>query len=411
MTIKPAKKRSLTPRLRFPEFQGEWEYVELGCFLKDYSEKIPADTELPVYSSTREGLKAQKDYFDGRELLNDGVYGVVPSGYFVYRHMSDDNIFAFNINSTGQSIAVSKEYPVFKTESMDSYFLYYVLNYGSGFKQFAAIQKKGGTRTRLYFATLCSWKALLPTLSEQQKIANCLSSLDERITVETQKLDALKAHKKGLLQQLFPAEGETVPRLRFPEFREAGDWEEKRLGKLFSERQENNFPSLPLLSLTEQDGVIPQEQSNRKNNANGDRSKYLRVVPGDIVYNTMRMWEGRSALVGLEGIVSPAYTVCTPISGNSGLFFSYYFKTQKLIKQFYRYSQGLVSDTLNLKIKEFAKIVVLLPHSLHEQQKIADCLSSLDELIAAQTQKIDLLKIHKKGLMQQLFPTLDEVQA
>ena len=194
-----------------------------------------------------------------------------------------------------------------------------------------------------------------------------------------------------------------VPKLRFPEFRDAGEWVPSTLGKLFANRQESGFESLPLLSLTDKEGIIPQEESNRKNNASADRSRYLRVVPGDIAYNTMRMWEGRSAFVDREGVISPAYTVCEPVGSANGLFFSYYFKTAQLIEQFRRYSQGLVKDTLNLKYAAFSKIPVL-SSSPEEQQKIADCLSSLDALIAAQADKIDALKTHKKGLMQQLFP-------
>ncbi len=159
----------------------------------------------------------------------------------------------------------------------------------------------------------------------------------------------------------------------------------------------------------DKEGIVPQEDSNRKNNSNSDKSKYLRVVPGDIAYNTMRMWEGRSALVGMEGLVSPAYTVCEPQTGVHSLLFSYYFKTPQLIEQFRRYSQGLVKDTLNLKYAAFSQISAPIP-TFPEQQKIADCLSSLDELIAAQARKVDALKTHKKGLMQQLFPREGETQ-
>jgi type I restriction enzyme S subunit len=102
-----------------------------------------------------------------------------------------------------------------------------------------------------------------------------------------------------------------TPRLRFPEFREGVGWDRALLGKLFSERQEAGFTDLPLLSLMDKGGIVPQEETNRKNNSNADKSKYLRVVPGDIAYNTMRMWEGRSAYVGIEGLISPAYTCCT----------------------------------------------------------------------------------------------------
>ncbi len=159
----------------------------------------------------------------------------------------------------------------------------------------------------------------------------------------------------------------------------------------------------------DKEGIVPQEESNRKNNSNSNKSKYLRVVPGDIAYNTMRMWEGRSAHVGIEGLVSPAYTVCKPTAGINSLFFSYYFKTEPLIGQFRRYSQGLVKDTLNLKYEAFSRIQVASP-SPPEQQKIAECLSSLDGLIAAADRMLEALKAHKKGLMQQLFPQPGQTQ-
>lgn len=215
-----------------------------------------------------------------------------------------------------------------------------------------------------------------------------------------------KTKKTGMKEEATPA---LLPQLRFPEFRGAEGWKTERLGKLFSDRQEVGLTGLPLLSLMDKEGIVPQEESNRKNNSNSDKSKYLRVVPGDIAYNTMRMWEGRSAHVGLEGLVSPAYTVCKPHSGVHSLFFAYYFKAPQLIEQFRRYSQGLVKDTLNLKYAAFSQISAPSP-TYPEQKKIADCLSSLDELIAVQGRKVDALKTHKRGLMQQLFPRKGETQ-
>lgn len=199
-----------------------------------------------------------------------------------------------------------------------------------------------------------------------------------------------------------------APILRFPEFRGTKEWEQKQLSELFLNRQETGYTTLSLLSLTEKEGIIPQEELNRKNNSSSDKSKYLRVCPGDIAYNTMRMWEGRSAYVGQEGVVSPAYTVCQPKIKANGLFFSYFFKTPQLVKQFRRYSQGLVNDTLNLKYQAFSQIDVHVP-ALTEQQKIADCLTSIDDLITVQTQKIDALKEHKRSLTQQLFPAAGEM--
>lgn len=197
-----------------------------------------------------------------------------------------------------------------------------------------------------------------------------------------------------------------IPELRFPGF--TGDWEERRLVDSFEERIEKDRGDLPLLSLGEE-GLTLQSETQRKDNSNSDKSKYLRVATGDVAYNTMRMWQGRCVYCNIEGIVSPAYTVCKPKDGIDPLFHYYLFKTAQMINIFHQNSQGLVNDTLNLKYEAFSKIKYLLP-TLAEQQKIAECLSSLDEEIAAEAQKADALKDHKKGLMQQLFPAISNEQ-
>ena len=175
------------------------------------------------------------------------------------------------------------------------------------------------------------------------------------------------------------------------------------MGDCFTERIERNRCDLPLLSLTESDGIILQEETNRKNNSNADKSKYLQVCIGDIAYNTMRMWQGRCAMVTIDGIVSPAYTILKPNKNINSKFFYYLFKTQQTIDTFHRNSQGLVSDTLNLKYENFAKIKVAVP-ALSEQNRISDCLSSCEETINLQVEKIIAFNQHKRGLMQQLFP-------
>lgn len=240
-----------------------------------------------------------------------------------------------------------------------------------------------------------------PTLAEQQKIAECLSELDALINTQTQKVETLKEKKNGLMQRLFPQNGETIPRLRFPGF--TGEWKERKLGESYDERTEKNRGDLPLLSLGE-NGLAYQRDTARKDNSNKDKSKYLRVVPGDIAYNTMRMWQGRCVCVNIEGIVSPAYTVCKPKKGIDSLFHYYLFKTYRMIQIFHQHSQGLVSDTLNLKYEAFSNISYMLPPSLTEQQEIAECLSALDDRISTETARLDALKGHKKGLMQKLFP-------
>ncbi|MGE6648829.1 restriction endonuclease subunit S [Shewanella colwelliana] len=189
-------------QIRFKDDDGkvfpEWKVERIGKYLELYRELVSANTEIPILTSSRTGLYPQE-----RAVINEGDYGVVPLGYFTYRHMSDDLVFKFNVNRLWDKGAVSKEYPVFKTVGMDSYFLELQLNEGNDFKRFAIQQKQGGTRTRLYFKNLKELKLNLPSLKEQQKIAQCLQALDNKINAVAEQIEQTKLFKKGLLQQMF----------------------------------------------------------------------------------------------------------------------------------------------------------------------------------------------------------------
>ena len=190
------------------------------------------------------------------------------------------------------------------------------------------------------------------------------------------------------------------PPLRFPEFTD--EWKKVKLGEVTCERNETNAPTLPLLSITADKGIIPQIDSEKKDTSNADKSKYKRICPGDIGYNTMRMWQGRSALSFVEGIVSPAYTIVTPLEGLLPLFLSYLIKRPRLIYEFWTHSQGLVEDTLNCKYKDLSPIAIALP-SLAEQKKIAALLSLIDERIEVQNAIIKEREAQKAALLRCLF--------
>ncbi|HDH7187730.1 TPA: restriction endonuclease subunit S [Escherichia coli] len=196
----------MVPKLRFRKFSKEWTKIRLGDYLQNYQKKVSSDTDIPVYSSSRQGLKPQAEYFANRELQNDGEYGVVPFGYITYRHMSDDNTFHFNLNNKLPEIAVSKEYPVFTGKGLNNYFLLSKLNHTDEFKLFAVQQKAGGTRTRLYFKNLCEWRATFPELEEQIQISDFLSSVDERIKLLSKQYGLLCQYKKGMMQKIFSQE-------------------------------------------------------------------------------------------------------------------------------------------------------------------------------------------------------------
>jgi type I restriction enzyme, S subunit len=201
----------LTGKRRFPEFKGEWKHEEIGHYLEECSSRVSATTSLPIYTSSRAGLKPQEDYYGGRKVINDGEYGVVAIDCFVFRHMSDDGLFVFHINQTGGDVAVSKEYPVFRAINLDRHFLLAKLNHSMDFKTFALSQKAGGTRTRLYFSKLRNWKTLLPSLPEQRRISEVLNAADREIDLLRRELHALKQQKKGLMQKLLTGQVRVKP--------------------------------------------------------------------------------------------------------------------------------------------------------------------------------------------------------
>jgi type I restriction enzyme S subunit len=405
------------PKLRFPGFTDSWHSAELGPFLEEYDERVLSTTELPIYSSTRLGLKTQKDYYDGLELANDGEYRVVPPGYFVFRHMSDDGTFKFNINKTGHRVAVSKEYPVFTTVDLNSDFLIHLFNDSDAFKRFAVMQKKGGTRTRLYFSTLCSWNPLLPSPGEQQKIAKCLTSLGELITVESRKVGALKAHTQGLLQQLFPAEGETVPRLRFPEFRDAVEWCSDSLGEIF-ETSSGGTPSrsikeywnggIPWIttSLVDFNVITEAEEFISERGLEASSAKVFRKGTILVAMYGQGKTRGKVAMLGIEAATNQA---CAAIFPRDGIDPSFVFLN---LANRYDEMRELSNSggQENLSQALIRELPFSFPRDTAEQRRIIDCLTPLTELISAEAHKIAAYTALKKGLMQQLFPAIHEAE-
>ena len=235
----------------------------------------------------------------------------------------------------------------------------------------------------------------LPEFTEQQKISAILSTQDKAIGLKEKRLAEKQRQKKYLMQQLLTGKKRlsdfTVP------------WVATSLGNLFSERKETNCEKLQLLAITGTQGVIPRSKLDLKDNSSEDKSKYLKIRIGDIGYNTMRMWQGVSAYSDYEGIVSPAYTILKPVADIDAKYFSYLFKLPETVFLFYRFSQGLVDDTRNLKYENLKKITVRYPSDRREQTAIAKVLSTADREIDLLRQDIEQEKQKKKALMQLLL--------
>ncbi|MBK6818830.1 MAG: restriction endonuclease subunit S [Bacteroidetes bacterium] len=193
----------LTGKKRLKGFDGEWRKERLEKYLVKHDEKSTLNNQYPVLTSSRRGIFLQSDYYTRDVASEDNTgYNVVPRGYFTYRHMSDDLIFKFNINDIVDKGIVSTLYPVFTTKDINSYFLLIKLNEGTEFKMHAEEQKQGGSRTYVYFKTLCQLKLNLPSIEEQTAIAQVLKAADKEISLLKAKAEKLREQKKGLMQQL-----------------------------------------------------------------------------------------------------------------------------------------------------------------------------------------------------------------
>jgi type I restriction enzyme S subunit len=257
-----------------------------------------------------------------------------------------------------------------------------------------------------------SVKMLAPKLPEQQRIAECLTTLDEVIAAQRQKLDALKTHKKGLMQQLFPREGETLPRLRFPEFLDAPEWVENNLGsvgdvlmckRIFSSdtSDSGDVPFYKIGTLgKEPDAFISQELfENYKSRYNFPRFGEVLITCSGTVGKCLP-YDGRDGYYQDSNIV----WIDNPSQEVSNDF---------LLRILTNVNWSKLNSTTITRIygPDLKGLLIRFPADPDEQQRIASCLTSLDDLVTAQSTKLDSLKTHKKGLMQQLFPSPEEVEA
>ena len=200
------KPGATVPEWRFPGFTDAWEKRKLGKNIVEYHKVTTVNNQFPPLTSSRRGIFLQTEYFAGNQIasVDNTGYNIVPYGYFTYRHMSDDEMFFFNINDIVENGIVSTLYPVFTTdENLDSRYLQYQLNYGHEFAKFAILQKQGGSRTYMYLNKLKSLYLTMPkTVDEQKKLSGFLMAVDRLITFHQRKCDVEKQNKKALMQLL-----------------------------------------------------------------------------------------------------------------------------------------------------------------------------------------------------------------
>jgi type I restriction enzyme S subunit len=400
----------LLPKLRFPEFRGKSAWEERhGDVLFDQINERNADRSLPVLAITQEHGAIPRDMIDYHVSVTEKSiesYKVVRVGDFIISLRS----FQGGIEYSQYNGICSPAYVVLRrrNEGSNEYFKHYLK-----FDPFIRILTRNleGLRD----GKMISYKQFsdllipTPTPDEQRKIASCLSTLDELIGVQGRKVAALRTHKKGLMQQLFPREGETQPRLRFPEFKKEGTWKRRKIGEMLMETQRpialSDTTEYRLVTVKRRyGGLVLREILNGRQIL--VKSQFM-VSTGDFLISKRQIVHNACGLVTQEldgAVVSNEYSVLSPKPECSIEFFSWFSMQPVVSKSFMDCSVGIVIEKMLFKLPAWLKQEFLFPSFL-EQQRIASCLSSLDEFITAETQRLEALKTHKRGLMQQLFPS------
>lgn len=424
------EKRTLMPRLRFPEFRdaGEWKAEPLRKLAKRCTSKNAKGEHTRVLTNSAEyGVVDQRDYFE-KDIANQGNlegYYIVEKGDYVYnpRMSASAPVGPISKNNVGVGV-MSPLYTVFRFASGDNDFFAQYFKSTHWHHYMLQASSTGARHDRISITNDSFMDMPLPvsTPKEQQKIADCLSSLDELITAETQKLDAIKAHKAGLIQQLFPREGETVPRLRFPEFQGAGEWEESPIGNKVDLLAGYPFSSSEItddaagiaimrgINVTEGYVRHSQEIDRYFVGVATSLEKY-RLCKNDLIIGMDGSKVGKnSALVSEADEGSLLIQRVARLRAGSEVTIRFIFQYINS-ERFHSYvdrinTSGGIPHISARQINEFS---VCFPAE-EEQRRIVKCLSSLDDQITAQSQKLDHLKIHRKGLMQQIFPVISEVQ-
>ncbi|HDG5555198.1 restriction endonuclease subunit S [Staphylococcus epidermidis] len=383
-------KQTNTPELRFPEFKNEWSKLTMNDFLmEDKQYGTQKDTNFPIVTSSRQGLYIQNKYFEGdRSFANKNVtFSIVPINYFTYRHMSDDDIFKFNINKFNTPILVSKEYPVFTVKNTFSQnFIFYELNNNIRFLKFCRIQKKGGTRTRLYFKNLLQYQTYFPNYEEQQKIGVFFYKLDQQIELEEKKLELLEQQKRGYMQKIFSQQlrfkdekGNDYPKWILKKFEEIFKVVPSKKYQIKSSEIEDNA-SIPVI---DQGQNLILGFSNNKEKVFNDFKNV--IIYGD--HTTVIKRSDKPFIIGGDGVKLLTSKVDSDIS--------YLYNA---LQYFNVKSEGYKRHFSILKNKDF-----YISTSIEEQKKIANIFNKLDKYIEKQFAKVELLKQRKQGLLQKMF--------
>lgn len=395
------KEKAKEPQIRFKGFTNAWEQRKLGEEFEKVNERNDGSFGREHWISVAKMYFQDPDKVQSNNI--DTRTYVMRKGDIAFEgHPNVDFKFGrFVANDIGAGV-VSELFPIYRhKQAYDNNYWKHAIQLEHIMAPIFAhsITSSGNSSNKLDSKHFLRQKISVPKLEEQKQIGSFFANLDHLITLHQRKCDLLSKAKKTLLQKMFPKNGKTTPEIRFKGF--TGAWEQRKLGEVFTERSERSGEG-ELISVTINSGVVKASELDRKDNSSDNKSNYKKVKVGDIAYNSMRMWQGASGYSLYDGILSPAYTVIIPRKNVESKFFAYDFKRHEMIQTFKRNSQGLTSDTWNLKFPTLKTVKVMVP-SFNEQRKISAFFERLDYLITLHQHELEKLQNIKKSCLKMMF--------
>ena len=373
----------MKPKLRFKEFSDEYVLSDLGKYLIQYKKTTNSNNQYPVLTSSRSGIFFQEDYFNRQVASKDNTgYNIVPRNYFTYRHMSDDTIFSFNINTLCDYGIVSTLYPVFTTNTeMNSNYLKEYLNNSKRFSEYCLLQKQGGSRTYMYFDKLKKFVGCFPSIQEQTKVSNFLSLIDKKIDLQSKKIEDLKLFKKGLIHN---------------EKRNNNFWNEYKISDIMNITRGTVIPKTEISECLNNEFRYPVYSSQTSNNG---------ILGYDNKYDfngKFLTWTTDGANAGKVFYREGKFR-CTNVCGI-------------LYNKDNRYVSELTAELLNIETPKYvsyvgnpklmnnvmSNIIIKLPDPSRDHF-FSSILKIINKKLTIEEEKLDKLFELKKGLMQNMF--------
>jgi len=401
-------KKSASPKLRFAEFANRGEVIfENGDALFEAIYDKDHNSDLPVLAITQEQGAIPREMIDYHVFVTDRSlesYKKVEVGDFIISLRS----FQGGIEYSSYQGICSPAYIILRKKEnvVNEYYKHY-------FKSQRFIRDLNRNLEGIRDGKMVSFDQFSqilipkPDTDEQKKIADCIESLDDLICAENNSLNAMQKHKAGLMQKFFPSSEESLPELRFKEFADIKIAFKSGYELFDSISNKDHKCNLPILAISQEHGAVPREKIDY-NVFVSDKSleSYKVVEIGDFIIS-LRSFQGGIEYSVYRGICSPAYIILRKKIDICDQYFKYYFKTKKFIADLNKNLEG-IRDGKMVSYSQFSELALPVPDK-KEQQKIADCLCSVDELINTQATKIEELRNHKNGLLQKLFPSFEEV--